>query len=77
MPAYPASFYGRVLLTGGLLSTAWGLILTLTSTDIRKILMGLNVAVNGFKSHRLDTGFYCLLYPPVPAAIPLLLLESS
>lgn len=53
-----SAFYGRVLLTGGLLSTAWGLILTLTSTYIRKILMGLNVAVNGFSI--LGTGLISL-----------------
>ncbi|MCM1158747.1 MAG: hypothetical protein NC300_07850 [Bacteroidales bacterium] len=40
--------YGRILLGFGLVTVVWGLILTLTATDIRKILMGLDVAVNGF-----------------------------
>ena len=53
-----SAFYGRILVTGGLLSAAWGLLLTLTSTDIRKILMGLNVAVNGFSI--LGTGLISL-----------------
>lgn len=42
------AFYGRILLAGGILTAVWGLLITLTATDIRKILMGLDVAVNGF-----------------------------
>lgn len=42
------AIYGRILLTGGILTAIWGLLITLTATDIRKILMGLDVAVNGF-----------------------------
>lgn len=53
-----SAFYGRVLLTGGLLTAIWGLLITLTSTDIRKILMGLDVAVNGFNI--LGTGLISL-----------------
>lgn len=42
--------YGRILLTASLLTIIWGLLITLSSTDIRKILMGLNVATNGFNA---------------------------
>ena len=41
---------GNVLLGFALLTTVWGLTLALSSTDVRKILMGLNVAVNGFNA---------------------------
>lgn len=51
-------FFGRILLAGGLLTAAWGLVITLTATDIRKILMGLDVAVNGFNI--LGTGLMSL-----------------
>lgn len=37
---------GEVLLVWSLLTIIWGLILTLTSTDIRKMLSGLNIASN-------------------------------
>lgn len=40
--------YGRLLLVVGLLTTVWGLVLSITSTDIRKILMGVTVTTNGF-----------------------------
>lgn len=42
--------YGRVLLVLGPLTTIWGLLITLSSTDIRKILMGINVVTNGFNA---------------------------
>lgn len=42
-----SALYGRILLVGGLLTAVWGLLITFTSTDIRKILMGVDVAVNG------------------------------
>ena len=42
--------FGNVLLGFALLTTVWGLTLALSSTDVRKILMGLNVAVNGFNA---------------------------
>ncbi|HCJ07882.1 MAG: complex I subunit 5 family protein [Lachnospiraceae bacterium] len=41
-------FYGRVLLVAALMTAVWGILVTLTSTDIRKILMGLDIATNGF-----------------------------
>lgn len=40
--------YGRILFGLGMLTAIWGLIITLLATDIRKILMGMDVAVNGF-----------------------------
>lgn len=40
--------YGQVLLLGGVLTIGWGIVIALSATDIRKILMGLNVAGNGF-----------------------------
>jgi hydrogenase-4 component B len=42
--------YGRILLAMGLLTIAWGIVISLSSTDIRKIIMGLNVATNGFNA---------------------------
>lgn len=42
------TLYGKILLVGGILTIIWGILVTLTSTDIRKILMGLDIAVNGF-----------------------------
>ena len=42
--------YGRILLVLGPLTTIWGLLITLSSTDIRKILMGINVVMNGFNT---------------------------
>ena len=42
--------FGNVLLGFALLTTMWGLLVTLSSTDVRKILMGLDVAVNGFNT---------------------------
>lgn len=41
------TFYGRFLLALALMTVVWGGILTLTATDIRKILMGLCVGTNG------------------------------
>ncbi len=40
-------FYGRVLLVGALLTIVWGNIIALMSTDIRKILMGIDIVTNG------------------------------
>lgn len=42
--------FGNVLLGFALLTTIWGLLITLSSTDVRRILMGLDVAVNGFNT---------------------------
>lgn len=42
-----SGIYGRTLLTMGIATAVWGVCVTLTATDIRKILMGLDVAVNG------------------------------
>lgn len=44
------TLYGRLLLAVGTLTTIWGLLITLSSTDIRKILMGLNIVTNGFNT---------------------------
>lgn len=44
------TFCGKILLVLGPLTTIWGLLITLTSTDIRKILTGLNIAANGFNT---------------------------
>ena len=41
--------YGNILLAGGLLTVIWGLLISFSATDIRKILMGLNVITNGFQ----------------------------
>lgn len=42
-----SGIYGKTLLVMGIATTVWGLCVTMTATDIRKILMGLDVAVNG------------------------------
>ncbi|MBR1866221.1 MAG: hypothetical protein IJ801_06920 [Lachnospiraceae bacterium] len=42
--------YGRILLPVSLLTIVWGLLIALTSTDIRKILMGVAVGMNGFEA---------------------------
>jgi hydrogenase-4 component B len=42
--------YGRILLAMGLLTIGWGIVISLSSTDIRKIIMGLNIATNGFNA---------------------------
>lgn len=39
---------GDILLGVAVLSTIWGLLVTFSSTDVRRILMGLDLAVNGF-----------------------------
>lgn len=44
------SIFGKILLVMGIATGIWGLFITFTSTDIRKILMGLDVAVNGFNA---------------------------
>lgn len=41
-------YTGRFILIIGLLTTIWGLVLSMLNTDIRKILMGINVVTNGF-----------------------------
>ena len=45
-----SSTYGYTLIVMAILATVWGLLVTFTSTDIRKILMGLDVAINGFNA---------------------------
>lgn len=42
-----SGIYGRTLLIMGIATAVWGICVTLTATDIRKILMGLDVAING------------------------------
>lgn len=44
------SIFGKILLVMGIATGIWGLLITFTSTDIRKILMGLDVAVNGLNA---------------------------
>lgn len=44
------SIFGKILLVIGIATVIWGLLITFTATDIRKILMGLDVAVNGFNA---------------------------
>lgn len=67
--------YGKVLLPAGLLTVFWGLVVTLLSTDIRKILMGIALASNGFSvlciscgdleeafsDYALESSFYMML----------------
>lgn len=50
-----AALYGRLLLIVGMLTIIWGILITLSSTDIRKILMGINIVTNGFNT--LSIGF--------------------
>ncbi|MBE5942065.1 MAG: hypothetical protein E7264_05960 [Lachnospiraceae bacterium] len=38
----------KSLLSIAIIGTAWGLVIAFTATDIRRILMGINVAINGF-----------------------------
>ena len=42
------TFYGKILLVAAIMTMVWGILVSLTSTDIRKILMGLDIATNGF-----------------------------
>lgn len=42
--------FGNVLLGFALLTMLWGVLITFSSTDVRRILMGLDVAVNGFNA---------------------------
>lgn len=44
------ALFGRILLICSLLTAIWGLLISFTSTDIRKILMGIDVAVNGINT---------------------------
>lgn len=45
---FPGSVgYGRLLLLLGCATAIWGLVVAITSTDIRKILMGVHVVMNG------------------------------
>lgn len=53
------AFCGRFLLGFGLLTTIWGLIISLSVTDIRKILMGLNVVANGFTALGISMMILC------------------
>ncbi len=45
---YENTILGHILLSVAVISTVWGLFYTFLSTDIRRVLMGLDVAVNGF-----------------------------
>lgn len=42
-----SGLYGKTLLAMGIATAVWGIFVTMTSTDIRRILMGLNMAANG------------------------------
>ncbi len=67
--------YGKLLLPAGLLTVLWGMVVTLLSTDIRKILMGISLAANGFgvicvscgdleeafSDYALESSFYTML----------------
>lgn len=50
---------GRIFLGIALLTTIWGLFITLSVTDIRKILMGLNVVTNGFAALGVSLMILC------------------
>lgn len=45
-----SGIYVRTLLVMGIATAAWGVFVSLTATDIRKILMGLDVAFNGMNT---------------------------
>lgn len=53
------AFYGRSLLVLGLATIIWGLLISFTSSDIRKIIMGLNVATNGFNTLAISLMALC------------------
>lgn len=42
------TLFGDILLGIAILTTIWGVLIAFSSTDVRRILMGLDVAVNGF-----------------------------
>lgn len=50
---------GKILLVLALLTTVWGLNITFSVTDIRKILMGLNIVTNGFASLGVSLMILC------------------
>lgn len=76
--------FGNVLLGFALLTMIWGLAITISSTDVRRILMGLDVAVNGFNALGVamiplagDTGVYAVrgsVYMLIASAISLMVL---
>ena len=51
--------YGRIVLVLALLTIIWGLLLTFAFTDIRKIIMGLNIATNGFNTLAVSLMVLC------------------
>lgn len=51
--------YGRCLLVLGLATIIWGILLSLTASDIRKIIMGVNVATNGFNTLGISLMVLC------------------
>lgn len=53
------SLYGRLLLPMSLLTIVWGLLIALTATDIRKILMGVAVGVGGFGALSVSCMILC------------------
>lgn len=75
---------GKILLVWALLTIVWGLFTSLISTDIRKMLMGINIAVNGMIGVggsigllKSDSGLYPnrgLLYLLVTASLALVVL---
>lgn len=50
---------GKILLVIALLTTVWGLSITFSVTDIRKILMGLNIVINGFTALGISLMLLC------------------
>lgn len=51
--------YGRCLLVLGLATVIWGILISLTASDIRKIIMGVNVATNGFNTLGISLMVLC------------------
>lgn len=52
-------FYGRSVLVLGLMTIVWGLLVTFSASDIRKIIMGINVATNGFNTLAISLMVVC------------------
>lgn len=54
-----SNLFGRGLFVLGLATIIWGLLVTFVSSDIRKIIMGLNVATNGFNTLAISLMVLC------------------
>lgn len=52
-------FYGKVVMVLGLMTVIWGLLVTFLTSDIRKIIMGLNLATNGFNTLAVSLMVLC------------------